>query len=34
MIIYVGLSTLEYLKRGGRIKPTAAAVAGVLNISQ
>lgn len=32
MIIYVGLSTLEYLKKGGRIKPAAAAVATVLNI--
>lgn len=32
MIIYVGLSTLEYLKKGGRISPGVATIAGVLNI--
>lgn len=32
MIIYVGLSTLEYLKRGGRIKAGVATIANVLNI--
>ena len=32
MIIYVGLSTLEYLKKGGRIKAGVATIANVLNI--
>ena len=32
MVIYVGLSTLEYLKRGGRIKSSAALTANLLNI--
>lgn len=32
MVIYVGLSTLEYLKRGGRIKSSAALAANLLNI--
>lgn len=32
MIIYIGLSTLDNLKKGGRIKPAVAAVASVLNI--
>lgn len=32
MVIYVGLSTLEYLKRGGRIKSGAALAANLLNI--
>ncbi len=32
MIIYIGLSTLENLKKGGRIKPAVATVASVLNI--
>lgn len=32
MIIYIGLSTLENLKKGGRINPAVATVASVLNI--
>ena len=32
MMIYIGVETLEYLKRGGRITPAAAAIGGVLNI--
>lgn len=32
MIIYVGLSTLEYLKKGGRVKAGVATIANVLNI--
>ena len=32
MSIYISLSTLEYLKKGGRIKPAVAAFASVLNI--
>ncbi len=32
MMIYIGVETLEYLKRGGRITPTAAALGSVLNI--
>lgn len=32
MVIYVGLSTLEYLKKGGRISSTSALLANVLNI--
>lgn len=32
MIIYVGLSTLEYLKKGGRISAGVATIANVLNI--
>lgn len=32
MIMYVGLSTLEYLKKGGRIKPGVATVASILNM--
>ncbi|MDY3918060.1 MAG: DegV family protein [Candidatus Limivivens sp.] len=32
MTIYIGVSTLEYLKKGGRIKPAVAAVGTVLNI--
>lgn len=32
MIIYVGLSTLEYLKKGGRISSGVATIANVLNI--
>ncbi len=32
MVIYLGVETLEYLKRGGRISATAAAVGTVLNI--
>lgn len=32
MVIYVGLNTLEYLKRGGRIKAGAALAANLLNI--
>ncbi len=31
-IIFVGVDNLDYLKRGGRITPTAAAMASVLNI--
>ena len=31
-IIYVGLSTLEYLKKGGRISATAAMLGGALSI--
>lgn len=31
-IIYVGVETLEYLKRGGRITPAAAAMGAVLNL--
>ena len=32
MIIYIGVETLEYLKRGGRVTPAAAASGSVLNI--
>jgi DegV family protein with EDD domain len=32
MVIYVGLKTVEYLKRGGRLTPSAAAIATVLHI--
>lgn len=32
MIMYVGLSTLEYLKKGGRVKPGVAAIASILNV--
>jgi len=32
MVIYIGVSTLEHLKRGGRITPAAAALGTVLNI--
>ena len=32
MVIYVGLSTLEYLKKGGRMSSTSALLANVLNI--
>ncbi len=32
MIMYVSLSTLEYLKKGGRVKPAVAAVANILSI--
>lgn len=32
MMIYIGVETLEYLKRGGRVTPTAAAIGTVLNI--
>ena len=32
MIIYIGLSTLEYLKKGGRISSVTALAANVLNI--
>lgn len=32
MIMYVALSTLKYLKKGGRVKPGAAMVADALNI--
>lgn len=31
-IIYVGVETLEYLKRGGRITPAGAAMGAILNI--
>ena len=31
-IIYIGVDTLEYLKRGGRITPAAAKMGGVLQI--
>lgn len=31
-IIYVGVDTLEYLKRGGRVTPAGAAMGAVLNI--
>lgn len=31
-IVFVGVDDLDYLKRGGRITPTAAAMASVLNI--
>ena len=31
-VIYVGLSTLEYLKKGGRINTTTALAANLLNI--
>lgn len=30
--LYVALDTLEYLKRGGRISPTAAAIGGLLSV--
>ncbi len=32
MVMYVALSTVEYLKKGGRIKPSVAAVASILSI--
>lgn len=32
MMIYIGVQTLEYLKRGGRVTPAAAALGTVLNI--
>lgn len=32
MVIYIGVQTLEYLKKGGRITPAAAALGTVLNI--
>lgn len=32
MIMYVSLSTVEYLKKGGRIRPSVAAVASILSI--
>lgn len=32
MVIYVGVDTLEHLKKGGRITPAAAAIGSVLNI--
>lgn len=32
MVIYIGVDTLEHLKRGGRITPAAAAIGSVLNI--
>ncbi len=32
MVIYVGVETLEHLKRGGRISPATAALGNVLNI--
>ncbi|MBR6800376.1 MAG: DegV family protein [Eubacteriaceae bacterium] len=32
MIMYVSLSTVEYLKKGGRIKPAVATVANILSI--
>lgn len=32
MVIYVGVQTLEHLKRGGRITPATAALGAVLNI--
>ena len=32
MMIYIGVQTLEYLKRGGRVTPAAAALGSVLNI--
>lgn len=32
MMIYIGVETLEYLKRGGRVTPAGAALGAVLNI--
>lgn len=32
MVIYIGVETLEHLKRGGRISPATAALGAVLNI--
>ena len=32
MMIYIGVQTLEYLKKGGRITPAAAALGAVFNI--
>ena len=32
MMIYIGVQTLEYLKKGGRITPAAAALGSVFNI--
>ena len=32
MVVYIGVDTLEYLKKGGRITPAAAMLGGVLNI--
>ena len=32
MIIYLGVETLEYLKKGGRITPATAAIGALLNI--
>ena len=31
-VVFLGLETLEYLKRGGRITPAAAAIGSILNI--
>ena len=33
MMIYIGVQTLEYLKKGGRITPAAAALGAVFNLS-
>ncbi len=33
MMIYIGVQTLEYLKKGGRITPAAAALGAVFNIA-
>ena len=32
LVIYIGVQTLEHLKRGGRITPAAAALGSVLNV--
>ena len=32
MVIYIGVETLEYLKRGGRVTPATAAIGTLLNI--
>ena len=32
MVIYLGVETLEYLKKGGRITPATAAIGNMLNI--
>lgn len=32
MVIYIGVETLEYLKRGGRVSPAAASLGTLLNI--
>lgn len=32
MVIYLGVNTLEYLKKGGRLTPTSAAIGTLLNI--
>lgn len=32
MVIYIGVDTLDYLKKGGRVKPSVALIGNILNI--